>query len=222
MRWLAFLLFALVLVSACAPAVPPLVLPQDCPRDHELGSLQEKQWLQQKAVWRLHQTMLLETRFRKLAMQGFLRLDLKTGQGRLVAMNEVGLVLFDLTFTADDTEVHRVIPPLQKRPQMLATVGRNLRRIFLLAAASSDAEPTDIGSHRVLTRTVDDITRTGLFDCRGDLRESRTRGKDTNWRVLYNRYAEHEKWRLPQEIILNDQRDNIRLSLEVHEVKLEP
>ena len=216
------ILFVVLLsLTACMPAPPSLQLPQDCRAQQSIEKLLATDWLAGEEVWRIRQTALLETRFRKLAMEGFLRLDLKTGEARLVALNEIGLVLFDLQVTADSEQLHRAVPPLEKRRDLMTTIAKSLRRIFLVPRPALSDRLVPQENVQSLSRISTNGSQNFLFDCYGDLRESRWQGEAGSWSTHYNHYDERQNVRLPEEIILHDEEQGVRLTLEIKEVKPE-
>ena len=221
MRKLLTIIFLLGL-TACAPSTPQLQLPQDCRAEFGAAQLLAGHWLLQNTTWRLRQTALLEIGPRKMAMEGFLQLDLTNRTARLLALNELGLVLFDLEVTDNDEVLHRALPQLQKIDRLAQGVGRSIRQIFLLPHPENGDQPGQQGTSQLLTRQ-DGIGRIDfLFDCNGDLRQTRSDNATSNWRIIYNQYREYGMTRLPEEIVLNDYRHDIKLSLNINEVKQVP
>ena len=107
-RILLFIL--LIATTACTPATPPLQLVQDCNAVFTSAELLESHWLLQPKILRIRQSALLEIGRKKFPMEGFLRLDLEQGEARLLAMNEMGVVLFDLQVNPEGEQLHRVLP----------------------------------------------------------------------------------------------------------------
>ncbi len=210
----------LFLLSACAPTLPPQQLPGDCRGEFSGEQLRRGQWLQGSGVWRLRQGALLEVGMKKLPLEGFLRLDLEDRTARLMALNEIGLVLFDLQVDATGYQLLRAVPQLQSRESFIAGIARSLRRTFLQRPLSGSEPLTAVGGLQELRVPADSAAELFGFDCRGDLRELRPAGGD--WLVRYNRYREYSGQRLPEEMIYYDRGHALKLSLWLREARQEP
>ena len=216
-----FFLLLLFCLAGCAPTTSPQQLPENCSANAEVGQLLDGNWLHQDDVWRLRQLTLLEIGSKKVPLEGFLRLDTATGQARLVAMNEMGVVLFDLLVTEKDQQLKRAIPQLQKVKGLAAGVGQSLRQIFLQPYPVENDRLENLGDRQKLWRSIPGGYLRFIYDCRSDLRSVRFTGDRGDWRVAYNNYQAFSGRRLPLEIILNDYRHGVKLSLWIREVKQE-
>ena len=211
----------LVLVCGCLPTLPPQQLPQDCRAEQERNELVGTDWRQQQQVWRLRQTALFDFGYRKLALACFVRFHSVAGELRMIAINELGLVMFDLQVDNDGETLHRAIPQLKKREKLMADIAGNLRRIFLTPLPSADDSLEHQDYVQILSRTTGQEKVRFVFDCQGDLRQSSGDGGSGRWRILYNRYADWNGLRLPNQTLLSDESGHINLSLELKEVKQE-
>lgn len=212
----------LLLLAACMPTTPKLQLPQDCRAEFSAAQLANGNWLNRPGVWRLRQVALLEIGRHKVPLEGFLRLDPARHQARLLALNEMGVVLFDLRVDAHGEQLQRAIPQLQRVKGLARGVAQSLRRIFLQPRPQADDRLAQSGSSERLQRSLLQGEVDFLFDCRGDLRETRRRGADSDWRVAYFDYRKFGDERLPGQLVLNDYRNRVKLSLWLKEVKREP
>lgn len=219
MRLLATALF--LILCACVPTSPPLTLPENCRADFKAEQLVGRHWLTQAGIWRLRQSVLLEIGLRKIPMEGFLRLDLNRQEARLLAMNEMGVVLFDLTVTADDEQLHRAIPQLQQRQGLAQGVAKSLRQIFLIPQPGILDQLENHKNSQRLTRSEGTNKLEFTFDCQGDLRETRLIGEQDDWRIVYSQYQPFGVDSLPMQIVLNDYKQSVKLSLWIREVKQE-
>ena len=219
LRWLV--IFLLVLLVGCVSSTPTQRLPTDCRAEASVEQLLASNWLQQTDVWRLRQSALLELGAKKIPLEGFLRLDLQMRQARLVAMNEMGLVLFDLLVDENDQQLKRAAPQLQQVDGFAAGVAQSLRQIFLLPRPQLDDRLQNRGNSKRLWRLQPGGSLGFIFDCRGDLRASRSASERGDWQVFYDHYREHYSARLPEQIVLNDYRYGVKLSLWIREVKQE-
>lgn len=215
-------LFLLLLgLTSCVPMTPPQQLPNNCLADAVPAQLLAGNWLNQAGIWRLRQVTLLEVGGKKIPLEGFLRLDLARGEARLVAMNEIGLVLFDLLVTENDQHLQRAIPQLQKRQGFAAGVAQSLRQIFLQPQPQAGDRLETHGNIQRLWRALPGGRLGFSYDCRGDLRTTRFEADAGDWRVAYDHYRQFGESRLPEQIVMNDYRHGVKLSLWIREVKQE-
>ncbi|NOQ52494.1 MAG: hypothetical protein GQ578_09800 [Desulfuromonadaceae bacterium] len=214
--------FLLLILAACAPLTPPRQLPDDCRAEAAPAQLLASNWLQQPGVWRLRQVVLLELGRKKIPLEGFLRLDLERGEARLLAMNEMGLVLFDLQVSHSDQQLQRAIPQLQQVRGFAQGVAQSLRQIFLQPQPHGEDHLENRGNSQRLWRLLPGGSLGFIYDCRGDLRETRLVADAGDWRVAYDQYRQFGAMRLPEQIVMNDYRHGVKLSLWMREVKQEP
>jgi hypothetical protein len=176
-------------------------------------------WLLQPGVWRLRQAALLELGGRKLPLEGLLHFDTVRREARLVAMNEMGLVLFDLELDAQGQQLHRALPQLQQQAGFAIGVAASLRRIFLQPRplASDHLQPRE--STQRLWRPLPGGSLDFNFSCAGDLLETRQVADSGDWRLRYSDYQALAGRRIPQQIVFNDYQYGVKLSLWLREVK---
>ncbi len=216
-----FSVLLLGLLTACVLTTPQQTLPTDCRAVANTEQLLAWSWLQQPGTWRLRQSALLELGSKKIPLEGFLRLDLQKHEARLLAMNEMGLVLFDLQVSLTGQQLHRAIPQLQQIKGFAAGVGQSLRQIFLFPRPQRDDQLENRGNSQRLWRLQSGGSLGFVFDCYGDLRETRLISEGDDWRVIYQQYGGYATARLPEQIVLNDYRHGVKLSLWIREVKQE-
>lgn len=213
--------FLLVLV-ACAPVTPVQQLPADCQAQASSARLLENSWLLQPAIWRLRQSALLELGPKRIPLEGFLRLDLQRNEARLLAMNELGLVLFDLQVSATDQQLKHAIPQLQQVKGFEMGVAQSLRQIYLLPRPQATDHLENRGNSQRLWRNLRGGSLGFVFDCLAELRETRLTAETGDWRIAYDRYRDFGTERLPEQIVLNDYRHKLKLSIWLQEGKPEP
>lgn len=213
---------ALLLLTACVPATPPQQFPGDCESLLPLDQAMAGHWLKRDDTWRLRQSALLQLGTRKIALEGFLRLDLKKREARLLAMNEVGIVMFDLHLDEEGQKLIRAVPQLQKLKGFDQGVAQSLRRIFFHTPPEAMDEPVLKDSRQRLTGGLGGDQLTFDFDCRGDLRTVRQRTDKGDWRVAYEDYRPVAGIRVPQQVALNDYDHALSLTLWMREARLEP
>ena len=214
-------LFLLIVLTGCVPTTPPQQLPENCAATAAAEQLLGGSWLNQGDVWRLRQLTLLEIGSKKVPLEGFLRLDTAKRQARLVAMNEMGVVLFDLLVMEEGQQLKRAIPQLQKVKGLAVGVGQSLRQIFLQPRPAGNDRLENLDHIQKLWRSIPGGYLRFIYDCHRDLRTVRFSGDSGDWRVAYNDYQVFSERRLPLEIVLNDYRHGVKLSLWIREVKQE-
>ena len=217
---IVFLLLLLGLVS-CTPVTSPQQFPENCVADTEVTQLLEENWLAQEAVWRLRQVTLLEVGNKKVPLEGFLRLDLVRGEAHLIAMNEMGVVLFDLFVTEKGQQLKKAIPQLRQMKGLAVGVAQSIRIIFLQPRPQVDDHLEAGGYMQRLWRVLPGSSLSFIYDCRGNLRTTRLEGDTGNWRVAYDDYRQFGTARLPEQIIMNDYRHKVKLSLWIREARQE-
>jgi hypothetical protein len=215
------LLICLLLSTSCAPGTPSLQLETNCLAEYRTEELVASHWLLQPETWRIRQSALLEIGHNKIPMEGFLRLDLQRSEARLLAMNDMGVVLFDLQVTPIDEHLHRILPQLQQIKGLAEGVAQSLRQIFLQPQPQLADRLEQRGNSQRLWRSLPDGTLGFLFDCQGDLRETRQEEGTGDWRVIYGRYQSFGTHRLPEEIVMNDYQHSVKLSLWLRDLKEE-
>ncbi|WP_020677817.1 lipoprotein insertase outer membrane protein LolB [Geopsychrobacter electrodiphilus] len=211
----------LLALGACGPTLSTLQLPENCRAAQSRSQLIAGNWRQQPHIWRLRQAALLEIGSKKIPLEGFLRLDLRHKEARLLALNEMGLVLFDLQVTEQGEVLHRAIPQIREHKAVARGVAQSLRRIFLQPLPEANDLLQTQGNSQGLRRSLSDGQLEFIFDCSGDLRETRQQAKSGEWQVIYNDYRDYAGARLPEEILFNDETHRVKLSLWQKEVKQE-
>lgn len=208
----------LPLLFACAPFERPSAV-VECPRHPSRQQLLADNWLQQTAVWQLRQSALLELGSQKVPLEGVLQLDTARNKARLVAMNEMGLVLFDLELDEQGQQLHRAMPQLQQQPGFAIGVAASLRRIFLQPTARASDHLQQRESTQRLWRVLSGGSLGFIYSCDGGLQETRLLADAGDWRVRYSDYQTFAGQRIPQQIVFNDYQHGVKLSLWLREVK---
>jgi len=216
LRWLLCAL--LPLLFACAPIERPTDVAQ-CTSHPGQQQLLAGNWLQQADVWQLRQSALLEFGAKKIPLEGLLQLDIARHKARLVAMNEMGLVLFDLELDEQGQQLHRALPQLQQQPGFAVGVAASLRQMFLQPRPQASDHLQQRSTDQRIWRLLPGGSLGFVFSCDGELQETRQQADDTNWRVRYTDYQNFAGQRIPQQIVFNDYRHGVKLSLWLREVE---
>ena len=216
------LLLMLLFLSACAsgPPDPDLTLP--C--EHKLAAdvVIDQHWLSRDDRWRLRQSALLELRGRKQPLEGFMVVDLKQQQLHLVAMNDMGVVFFELLVTATDQQLRRALPQLEQQRGLAEGIAAGLRRIYLQPQPRRDDQARMGTTSLRFWRPVADGDLVFEFDCSGQLRVTRRTGTDENWRVIYDDYPEGAGRQVPEKIVMYEIDHAVTLTVWQREVTLAP
>jgi len=208
--------------AACAPAPQQLDLNEICLQELSATEVTEWHWLNRADTWRLRQSALLELRGRKFVLEGFMVLDLGMQRLHMVAMNEMGVVFFELIVTPEDQELRRALPQLQQQRGLAEGIAASLRRIYL----EPQPRRTDLAqmykTSLRLRRSLTDGDLSFVFDCNGWLRKIRQRSENQNWQIIYENYQLIADRALPEKILVNDFRHAVTLTLWQREITLEP
>lgn len=215
-----------VLLSSCGPGAPSLELRTACRATASSTELVQNHWLNAEHIWRLRQSALLEIGTRKIALEGFLRLDLKKREARLVALNEMGLVVFDLHVDIHTQELLRALPQVRETKGFAQGVGSSLRCMFLAPVPQLGDELEQGGYYQRLVRETADTKLKFTFDCDAQLRRTQLQGPGAKWQVVYNNYRNVEgvtaEVALPTQIILHNAPHRMKLTLTLNEAREEP
>lgn len=213
---------ALVFVVACAPYPQRLELREPCPQELSAGMVVADHWLAAADTWRLRQSALLELRGRKLALEGFMILDLAQQRLHMVAMNDMGLVLFELIVTPEGQELRRALSQLQQQPGLAEGIASSLRRIYLEPRPQKTDSAQMHKTSLRLWRPVANGDLSFVFDCDGRLRETRQRSATQEWQVVYENYQLIAERGVPEKIVMSDLQQAVTLTLWQREITLEP
>jgi hypothetical protein len=169
----------------------------------------------------VRQSALFELKGNRIAIEGVMRLDQDKRQARLVAMNEMGVKLFDLVVDAATSEALFTTPELSRYPGVTEAVATSVRRIFLAPEPSQNDLLAIARESYLLTRTDDDRTISFVIGGRDrQLLEKSCVSKSEQWRVRYFEYQQKEQLPLfPRGIVLDDELAGYRLTLWLESVE---
>ncbi|MDY0212898.1 MAG: DUF3261 domain-containing protein [Desulfuromonadaceae bacterium] len=214
-----------LLLNSCGPVAPHLEMRDACLATASATELVQNHWLNAEHIWRLRQSALLEIGTRKIALEGFLRLDLKMREARLIALNEIGLVVFDLHVDMHTQELIRAVPQVRETKGFAQGVGSSLRSMFLAPVPQVEDELEQCGHYQYLLRVMADTTLEFVFDCDAHLRRTHMQGAGATWQVVYNNYRNVDgataKVALPAQIILYNAQQRMKLTLTLNEAREE-
>ncbi|MFO7766669.1 MAG: hypothetical protein R6V33_09575 [Pelovirga sp.] len=220
-KWI-ILTFAALLLGGCALLPTGPELDEPCEGELSVDEVIDQHWLNRDDSWRMRQSALLELRGRKVPLEGFMMLDLGRQRLHLVAMNEMGLVFFELVVTATDEQLIRALPQLQQQRGLTAGIAGSLRRIYLSPRPRSQDQPRMEKTSLRLWRPLADGDLAFVFDCPGNLRETRQTTDHESWQVVYQDYRRVSGREIPGKVIMNNFHHAVTLTLWQREVTLEP
>jgi len=183
------------------------------------AELLEPFWLGDTTVYRIRNSGLFQLHGMKLPLEGFMELDARNRRARLVALDGMGLKLFDLTVTAEGVEVNHLLPDLGKYPGLAEAVAASVRRIFFAPQPGVDDRLEIAAREYRLLRDGADRTR---FVFGGDpplLLKKESVGPAGDWWVGYYQYRSWCGRQIPEGIFLQDRRAGYTLTLWLESVK---
>ncbi len=215
-------LLSLLFVVACAPYPQWQVLTEPCQQKLSASEVAGQHWLNQADTWRFRQSALLELRGKKFALEGFMILDLSEQLLHMVAMNDMGVVLFELIVTADGQELRRALPLLQQQRGLAEGIASSLRQIYLAPRPQASDLAQMHKTNLSLRRPVVDGDLSFIFDCGGRLRETRQSVNASGWQVVYENYQSIGVRAVPQKIAMKVFHQAVALTLWQREITLDP
>ena len=152
-------------------------------------------------------TIIIQAPFHHdLAVLGVLRVDRRAGTFELIALNHLGIKLFDLSGDRAKVSIGYVLPQLTGRKDVLMSFGRDIGRMYLdLVPAKGDT--TEIESNRIQYYDRES-EGTVVYEFAGDpavLREKWLEGFfGAAWRVRYYRYSAEIGGLYPRGIVMDN------------------
>jgi len=181
-------------------------------------------WLASGHRYLCRHSGLLEVFTRKIPLEGVIKIDTSSGEARLVAMDSMGVKLFDLTVRTDSYQLNYLLPLLDEHRQLPEMVAKSVQHIFLPPYPGLDDELHSGQKKYQLTAPGAGVS----FDFVGvPLRLSAkvnkgVGGSEETWRADYYQYkkyvgAKEQLW-APSGIILEDS-SGFRLTLWIQELR---
>ena len=218
-KW--YVILSLLLTLAGCSGVP-FVKPDTVAvrSDVTASQLAAEVWTAQPGVFQLRQTVLFEFRGTRVPMAGLMRLDLTHGQLRLVALNDLGVKLFDLEVTQTGEQQNYLLPDIAKIPHFTEAVAASVRRVFLTPRPDG-SETLGLTANRYqLTRpNPSGETRFTFGGSGSQLLATEVDGTQEDWKARYFEYQTVGTILYPRGIVLDDRIAGYRLTLWQEEVK---
>lgn len=212
---LSMVLVSSVLLFGCASHPFERHQPQQLPA-LTAEQLVDNWWLAAGHRYLCRHSGLLEVFMRKVALEGVVKIDTTKQTARLVAMDTMGVKLFDLFVTKECHQLNYLLPVLEEHPQLPKMVAQSLRAIFL--------QPNPSAQHRLIRRERRSVLKAddgGSFEFIGmpvRLNRKVVDSKTSSWSVEYNQYQDQDGLWAPTGIVLNDD-SGFRLTLWIQEIR---
>lgn len=197
----------------------PEVMPQ-----LTIEQLLEECWLTGGQRYLCRHSGLLELFMRKVPLEGVMKLDTVSNEARLVALDTMGVKLFDLSVNDADYRLNYLLPLLEEHRQLPEMVAKSVRQIFLRPYPVSQDHLTRT-SHEYRFDSQSDPGIQFRFSGMPVRLHSKTMNSDKqHWQVDYYQYENYTQggqqsslW-APTGIVLNDD-SGFGLTLWIEEIK---
>jgi hypothetical protein len=169
----------------------------------------------------VRQSALFELQGMRVPMAGIMKLDLAPKGARLVAMNDMGVKLYDISVDPVGSQAHFIIPDLARYPGFAEAVALSVRRIFL-EPEPGPGDQLQVKAESYLLSRKDPGGREILFTLGGadaQLLEKSGHGPAESWRVRYYQYQRGQGRLFPGGIVLDDEKAGYRLTLWIESVE---
>ncbi|MDY0190909.1 MAG: DUF3261 domain-containing protein [Desulfuromonas sp.] len=132
-RWgkVFFTVLCCVLVTACSAPVPFKQYPPQPMPEMSAQQLLDNCWLTTGHRYLCRHSGLLEVFTRKVPLEGVVKVDTTENSARLVAMDSMGVKLFDISVSRDDFQLNYLLPVLEEHRQLPQMVAKSVQHIFL-------------------------------------------------------------------------------------------
>lgn len=213
-------LLSLLLLGGCSGSFFPPPAVEAFPPGLDSSILAASDWTRQGGPWRLRQTVQFDFQGRQLTMRGLMSLDPVAGTARLIAVDDLGIKLFDLSVYRDHEALHFLLPDLGRYPRLVEAVAIAVRRMFI----APRPQPGDALQFREdgyeLQRRKGEVAISFLFrGGRARLDTIRSEGAGVDWQVGYYDYHREGELEYPEKILLEDRIAGYRLRLRVEEMR---
>lgn len=208
-RWLtAVLLLALCGCAAKVIDPPGTAAPSRCSR-----SLSQEYWGNRGQVWQGRFGAALEGDGQVFTFHGVLVTDTRQGQVRMLALSDLGMRLFDVTWTGGESSVHAALPHpgLWRLRERIAIAVRRM----LLSHLPGPRDEVASGEEILLRRCAGDACLVSAFDGdSGDLLYKEYAASQPLWRVTFSDYRGRGGCRVPSRLCYVDSEQEFTLTLE--------
>jgi Protein of unknown function (DUF3261) len=216
--WLPLLaaLLPALLTAGCAAPFFPLPPTVAVPAGKSAAELAGSDWTRLPGRWLLTQSAEFSFHGRKLPMQGLLQLDSGHQAARLIAVNELGIKLFDIEVFARGETVHYLLPDLARYPRLGEAVAASVRRMFLAPRPRADDRLRREATGYELAREENGRSiRFRFGGQQAQLEQIRVMAPGEDWQVGYYDYRSAGEVEYAEKILLEDRVAGYRLRLRV-------
>jgi hypothetical protein len=183
------------------------------------AALAERVWTAAPGRYYLRQAALFEFGQARVSADGLVRLDTGSGEARLVAVNEMGVKLFDLSVTRETVTENFLLPDLARVPGLTRSVAACLRAVYLdHRPRPTDALTTGRYTYELRRREGEGelvCTFSGLETLL--LKEYEAPGE--SWAVRFHDYRPTDGLLVAGRTVFTDRRAGYRVTLLLQEVK---
>ena len=226
-KWLLFpLLMCGLLVGCASPPSPPFNrhTPEAMPQLTTVQLLEDC-WLTGGHRYLCRHSGLLEIFMRKVPLEGVLKLDTVSNEARLVALDTMGVKLFDVSVTAANYQLNYLLPLLEEHRQLPEMVAKSVRQIFLRPHPDSQDLLTRTSHEYRLQSQSDPGIQFRFSGMPVRLHSKMMNSDQQHWQVDYYQYKNQPQsgrqgslW-APTGIVLNDD-SGFSLTLWIEEIKI--
>lgn len=214
---LAMVLMCSVLLFGCATHPFERHQPQPLPV-LTAQQLVDSWWLAPGHRYLCRHSGLLEVFMRKVPLEGVVKIDTTKQTARLVAMDTMGVKLFDLLVTKHSHQLNYLLPILAEHPQLPKMVAQSLRAIFLQPNPSSQDRLIRRERRSVLVSADADGCSFEFIGMPVRLNRKIVDSKSNSWNVEYNQYLDQNGLWAPTGIVLTDD-SGFCLTLWIQEIR---
>ncbi|AMV72125.1 hypothetical protein JCM30471_06270 [Desulfuromonas carbonis] len=213
-------LLTLLLLTGCSGSFFPPPAAEAFPPGLDSALLAASDWTRQEGPWRLRQTVEFDFHGRQLTMRGLMSLDPVAGTARLIAVDDLGIKLFDLSVYRDHEMLHFLLPDLGRYPRLLEAVAIAVRRMFIAPRPQpGDALKLRDDGYELQAREGDVVTSFLFRGGGARLDTIRAEGPGVAWQVGYYDYHRQGELEYPEKILLEDRIAGYRLRLRIEEMR---
>ncbi|MBN1141353.1 MAG: hypothetical protein JXB25_06110 [Deltaproteobacteria bacterium] len=211
---------ALILAGCATPRIPPAPVPPS-PPGWTAAQLDGMLWMSVPKRVRVKQSACFTFRGRTVPMAAMMELNGGQRRARLVAVNELGIKLFDLEISDSALVEHFVLPELARIPRFSEAVATSVRRLFLAPRPRVGDDRLDFvnGRYRMLGKRLSGEVE---FFFGGDpplLAETRMDGEGERWQAVFRDYRMLGAGFWPYDVRLRDDRAGYLLELRILEAR---
>ena len=215
-------LLLLLLLTGCSGSFFPPTPPGTVPAGLDSATLAASDWTRQGGPWRMRQSVEFDFHGRKLVMRGLMNLDPTAGMARLIAVDDLGIKLFDVSVYRDRQQLNFLLPDLARYPRLGEAVAGAVRRMFL-APRPQPGDAWQLRPDGYELRRPGEVSITFHFGGeRARLDTIRAEGPDIDWQLGYYDYHREGDLEYPATILLEDRNAGYRLRLRIEEARSAP